>query len=230
MTRLAWPVPPWGVACATVFFAAWILAASDAGQRVDQALLDEMARLPGTSATWAEASWPGDTAVGLAVVALVAGACVAMRAWASAIAAGVCVLVFPLVYVVKLAVARERPETDLADFFSLPSGHAATSVVAFGAVALVLVPALLRRGGPRWVRPLARGLWLGLAFATGVARVAAGVHWPTDVLAGWAFGGLVLGVAVAVRDVARPVVGTVPPAPPTAPSEPAPPEPPRPLV
>jgi membrane-associated phospholipid phosphatase len=69
---------------------------------------------------------------------------------------------------------------------SMPSGHAAG---AFAAAAVVL----LSRGYGRaaaWAVPLA----LGLATAVALSRLAAGVHWPRDVLAGaavgWLFGAL----------------------------------------
>jgi undecaprenyl-diphosphatase len=67
---------------------------------------------------------------------------------------------------------------------SLPSGHAATS--AAGAVILAY---LIGRGG----------LWLGLlAVAIGFSRVYIGVHYPLDVLAGAAVGGVVGLAAVAL--------------------------------
>ena|SRR5688572_494060 len=200
--------PAWGeaAACATVFVLAWLASGSEAGQHVDEELLGELARLPGSSTAWADASWPGDGMVALPIVMLCCAACLALRAWRSAMAAAACIWVFPLVRLVKLAVGRERPATELASEFAMPSGHAASATVAFGVVALILVPAVLRRGWPRWLGPFSRGLWLALAFATGVARVAAGVHWPTDVVAGWAFGGLVLAVGLSVRGPAdRPI-------------------------
>lgn len=69
---------------------------------------------------------------------------------------------------------------------SMPSGHAA------GAFATAAVVLLSRRHGraAAWAGPLA----LGLAAAIALSRLAAGVHWPRDVLAGaavgWLFGAL----------------------------------------
>jgi len=106
-----------------------------------------------------------------------------------------------LVEVVKLAVRRPRPASlePLAQAvgFSFPSGHSAVSAAFFGSVAAILaISAGSRRRSAAW---LAGGM--AVAAAVGVSRVALGVHWATDVLAGWALGfgwlALVVGVAAA---------------------------------
>jgi len=67
---------------------------------------------------------------------------------------------------------------------SFPSGH------AFGAamVYLTLAALLTFRMQPRAARVILLALAIGLTLAVGVSRVALGVHWPSDVLAGWAAG------------------------------------------
>ena len=55
---------------------------------------------------------------------------------------------------------------------------------------LVVAAALLHRW---WPRVLAVCCGLAVAAVVGLSRLVLGVHWPSDVLAGWA-----LGVAVAV--------------------------------
>lgn len=88
------------------------------------------------------------------------------------------------VQLMKRAISRPRPElpigfsflTEPPDRFSFPSGHAATSL----AVALPFagaVPGVLGAGV------------LGLAFLVGVSRSYLGVHYPGDVLMGWAIAG-----------------------------------------
>lgn len=192
-------------ACAAVFLLAWGASATAAGQRADEALLGSFADLPGDGDAWAEASWPGHTWVVALVLSAAAVAALALRERAALLGLAVAALAVPLVWLVKEAVGRARPDTAEAAELAgqaLPSGHAALATVAYGAVALLLVPRLLAAGAPRWLRPAATGLWVGLALATGLARVAAGVHWPSDVVAGWAFGGLVLAVAHAAPGLA----------------------------
>lgn len=92
----------------------------------------------------------------------------------------------------KAVIARERP--DLLEpilmerGFSFPSGHAALGMVAWGVLAVLLNRSRL----PTEVR---RGLVVGLGvlvFLIGLSRVWLGVHYPTDVLAGWTAGAVVV--------------------------------------
>ena len=64
---------------------------------------------------------------------------------------------------------------------SFPSGHAANSMIFYVALALVLT------SGTRWHRQAAAGAMLG-SLMIGASRVMLGVHWPSDVIGGWAFG------------------------------------------
>jgi membrane-associated phospholipid phosphatase len=74
-----------------------------------------------------------------------------------------------------------------ADGYGLPSGHSQLAVVIWGALALEL------RKSWSWFAAL------GLAVLIGVSRVYLGVHFPTDVLAGWAVGALILMLVALVR-------------------------------
>jgi undecaprenyl-diphosphatase len=84
----------------------------------------------------------------------------------------------------------ERPRPDLVPHeayvltASFPSGHSMLSALTY-----LTLGALLARSQPR-KRLKAFFLLLAalLTLATGVSRVYLGVHWPTDVLAGWAAG------------------------------------------
>jgi undecaprenyl-diphosphatase len=95
----------------------------------------------------------------------------------------------------KLFFARSRPtlfpEVDLYSVAgaSFPSGHATGSV----ALALTLF-LLVRRLAPRWQLPVAV-VAFALAFAISLSRLYLQVHYPSDILAGWALGAAwVLGV------------------------------------
>ena len=89
----------------------------------------------------------------------------------------------------KLLVGRHRP--DLLDpvaraaGYSFPSGHALNAALASGVFLLVFLP-LTRR----W-RPLLWAVAIAVTVVTGLCRMALGVHWTSDVVAGW-----ILGVAV----------------------------------
>lgn len=78
-------------------------------------------------------------------------------------------------------IARSRPPEDLwltePEGFSLPSRHTTTAALTAGACAA----ALGVRAGRR------RGVTVLAAAGVGASRVYLGVHWPTDVLAGWLF-------------------------------------------
>jgi membrane-associated phospholipid phosphatase len=92
-------------------------------------------------------------------------------------------------------IGRPRPSSKLLDVrdqasgFSFPSGHATTAMVLYGTLFLlagVLVP------WPR-ARVVFRAACVLMIAATGLSRVYVGVHWPSDVLAGFAFGLIALG-------------------------------------
>jgi undecaprenyl-diphosphatase len=80
-------------------------------------------------------------------------------------------------------IGRPRPNFGvdwLPHSLAFPSGHSANSMTAFLATALILAPPA--RQGPWAVGAIA------LSIVVGLSRVYLGVHWPTDVIGGWAFG------------------------------------------
>jgi len=89
----------------------------------------------------------------------------------------------------KTIVGRHRPPLSLhlvtENNASFPSGHATDSTAFFVALALISALFVLRRPVTRSVVVFGSGL---LAGAVGISRLILGVHWPTDVVAGWALG------------------------------------------
>ncbi|RUR81743.1 phosphatase PAP2 family protein [Chlorogloeopsis fritschii PCC 9212] len=89
-------------------------------------------------------------------------------------------------YWLKLLFGRARPA--LWDWIihvghhSFPSGHAMGSMVIYGFLAYVLAKQF-----PQWRRQIFASM-TGLIIAIGFSRLYLGVHWPTDVAAGYAVG------------------------------------------
>ncbi|MBB1252323.1 phosphatase PAP2 family protein [Streptomyces sp. OF3] len=114
-----------------------------------------------------------------------------MRRWWPVMCAAAAMAAVPLV-VVPLKVLFDRPGPVSGSGY-FPSGHTATAVVAYGCAAL-LVSAVVRSGVVRWA---AASVAVLLVVATGAGLVRRAYHWPLDVLASCALGGLLL-LAVAL--------------------------------
>jgi membrane-associated phospholipid phosphatase len=105
----------------------------------------------------------------------------------------------------KYFVHRPRPPadiwlTDVGRTTSFPSGHATQSLATFAAVALVGAAGFSRLAWP------GRVLAIVLAMGVGWSRVYLGVHWSTDVVAGWVIAAVWVTIVVSLAGVARRVV------------------------
>lgn len=92
-----------------------------------------------------------------------------------------------IVDLLKLIFHRHRPLTALVTEIgnSFPSGHATGSTVFYGLLGYIACRYWVRR---RWARVLLTIFTIVLILLTGLARVYLEVHYPSDVIAGWAAG------------------------------------------
>lgn len=115
-----------------------------------------------------------------------------------------------LVLVGKATVGRQRPPEEFRLVTetneSFPSGHALASAAIVGVLLVVFVP-MIRSSA--W-RATAIGGGMLFVLAIGWSRIYLGVHWATDVIAGWLTGVAWLLLCVTVRQVWRLTVGAVP--------------------
>jgi undecaprenyl-diphosphatase len=121
------------------------------------------------------------------------------RLQALAFAAAV-ILAQAMAEILKAAIGRARPDLvphyDLVYSASFPSGHSTMTPVVY----LTLAATLAAGVGRRQVRVLLIACAFALVLLVGASRVYLGVHWPTDVLAGWAMGAaFALAASIAVQ-------------------------------
>lgn len=144
----------------------------------------------------------GDTATVTVIGIATAVALLAWRhralalAWAAVVSGGTA-----LNWLLKQYFARVRPVHDgfeAVTGFSFPSGHSAGSVIVYGMLAYLAMRLL----PTRWHVPVAL-LTTALAVSVGASRLFLGVHFPSDVLAGFTVGVAWLGVCLASIEAAR---------------------------
>ncbi|RJG53919.1 PAP2 family protein [Sphingobium terrigena] len=120
----------------------------------------------------------GDTIGRLAILALVLPALLlwhrrADALWLALMMAGGTALNLILKQIFAAPRPDLLPHLDIVHSYSFPSGHAAGNMMMFGALAM-----LAGRHSAYW----AAGVMIALI---GISRVWLGVHWPSDVTAGW---------------------------------------------
>jgi undecaprenyl-diphosphatase len=131
-------------------------------------------------------TWLGDWRVVIAISIAAAAWLLIARGWRPGLAVLAVTLVGRgLVTAQKYGIERLRPDDErhLVHVItpSFPSGHAA------GAMILYLMLALVLTTGTRWKWPAVIAA-LSIVAVVGLSRVMLGVHWPSDVIGGWAFG------------------------------------------
>lgn len=91
-------------------------------------------------------------------------------------------------YLLKELFLRERPTYDAvyqATHYSFPSGHSMNSAAIYGFLCYLILSHFIKRENQKW---LAITMTIFLIMLIGVSRIYLGVHYLTDVLAGWSAG------------------------------------------
>ena len=129
--------------------------------------------------------WIGLTILGVATALVL----VRERAWSDLLFLAAALIGSNVaVSVLKVWFDRDRPDiapaVPLPGSSSFPSGHAASGAAGLGAIAILAAERLPSRRArvALWIVVVAGGL------AVGLSRIALGVHFVTDVVAGWCFG------------------------------------------
>lgn len=89
---------------------------------------------------------------------------------------------------IKGIIQRPRPDVTMhlieQGGWSFPSGHSITSMVVFGLLIWIVRRNVENRKAANFLTALLAIPWFGI----GLSRIYVGVHYPTDVLAGWCLG------------------------------------------
>lgn len=95
-------------------------------------------------------------------------------------------------WIFKMLVQRMRPDTIYAwvesGGYSFPSGHTTSSTLFYGLIGFFM----WRLAQKQWMKTLVIVVFGIIIFLIGFSRFYLGVHWPSDVLAGWILGGALL--------------------------------------
>jgi membrane-associated phospholipid phosphatase len=100
--------------------------------------------------------------------------------------------------ILKLLFGRERPMTEYAenlriDTYSFPSGHSSGAMIAYGLLAYIAMKTLPQPYG--LIAAIACGV---IVLLVGISRIYLGAHFPSDVLAGWILGAIMLIIVIVV--------------------------------
>jgi len=170
-------------------------------------------RVPAVTSFMVAISTLGGTVPLAIMTCVVAGICLAksslrFRGFATLLGMSAGVL---LVELIKQTVARERPNIvpwavpdSTITSLSFPSGHASNNAL-FIVLVLSILATVVQNKRLWWLLASTGFMWV---LAMGVSRIYLGVHWPTDVIAGWCIGGLI-GMSVHEWMRSRPSLNSV---------------------
>ena len=180
---------PWlwvGIAAAVAFVLLGILLVRQGPFAFDDRLATAVIGLPIPAAFWEACTFLG----GAILVAVGVGFCLAVlasgRVRLTVICAVILIVAALFTDLAKDLVARPRPieELEATLGFSFPSGHTLNSTTTYGLIALVA----WRSSLPMIARRAAVAIGITVPLLVGLSRIALGVHFPTDVVAGWLAG------------------------------------------
>ena len=174
----------WGTFASLLLIFATMLVAGGPGASLDRDILF-LAQMKSLAPAARVASDVGSWVGVLIVTAATAAWLVAKRRRRDALVLA-CLMISerPLVELLKIFFDRARPDPHghlvAVKSMAFPSGHSANAAALGIGLALIAAP-------PHWRVP---ALILGLSFAAavGLSRLVLGVHWPSDVVGGWALG------------------------------------------
>jgi undecaprenyl-diphosphatase len=181
---------PWtwvGLACAIAFLVLAVVVVHRGGLPFDDPVAAAIQSLPLPVGFWQACTFAGGPLLVLVGAALVLACLVSRHIRLAFIVAIVLIAAALFTEVVKGLVERPRPPGEaLAPWlgYSFPSGHTLNSTVTYGLLAVVAWRSHL----PVSVRRIAVIAGVAIPCLVGLSRVALGVHFPSDVLAGWLAG------------------------------------------
>ncbi|WP_100397892.1 phosphatase PAP2 family protein [Bacillus sp. FJAT-44742] len=103
-------------------------------------------------------------------------------------------------WLLKWIIHRERPDINplvVESGYSFPSGHSMMAIIAYGMLAYYFV-LFLQSKATKSITVIAFTI---LIFLIGLSRIYLGVHYPSDVIAGYAVGGAWLGASIIALEV-----------------------------
>jgi membrane-associated phospholipid phosphatase len=148
---------------------------------------------PGMSLLSDAIYWSGKTPYLQLIGLSVAGALVLFRHPLLAAFVAVALFAHSFAFLIKVLVERPRPDPLLVDVahhsggFSFPSGHVLSAVLLWGFIFYASQVI-----GPRSLRLGAQCFSAAMIVLMGFQRVYAGAHWPTDVIAAYLWGAILL--------------------------------------